>query len=181
MKDKLIVYKVSKDDMTEALFQQIVEVENSGGDPYSVEQLKELWLGNHNFDCFVCTNHHKVVGHMTFNPHSRRRNGSIYLVNLVVLSQYRRRGVGQRLLKAGCEYYLKQGCTLPFSLSVDKDNIPAITLYKKLGFQEQEPINEIEEDDTQYIMESPLEEVYHNILLKQKTKSEKYVTKTKNL
>lgn len=47
-----------------------------------------------------------------------------------------------------------------------KDNISAITLYKKLGFQEQEPINQIEEDDTQYIMESTLDEVYRNILLK---------------
>jgi hypothetical protein len=33
----------------------------------------------------------------------------------------------------------------------------------------------------QYIMESTLYEVYHNILSKQKTKSEKYVTKTKKL
>lgn len=42
MKDEFIVYKVLKNNMTEALFQQIVEVENSGRDPYSIEQLKEL-------------------------------------------------------------------------------------------------------------------------------------------
>ena len=166
MKDEFVVCKVSKDDMTAPLFQQIVHVENSEGDPYSVEQLKELWCEDNHFDCFVCTNHHKAIGHIIFNPHSRRRNGSIYIVNLVVLSRYRRQGVGRRLLKAGCEYYIKQGCTLPFSLSVDKDNIPALTLYKKLEFQEQEPVNQIEEDDTQYIMESTLDEVYRNILLK---------------
>ena len=79
----------------------------------------------------------------------------------------------ERLLEAGCEYYLKQGCTLPFSLSVDKDNIPAITLYKKLGFQEQVPVNEVEEDNTQYIMESTFDEVYHNILSTQRIKNVK--------
>ncbi len=71
MKDEFIVYKVLKNDMTEALFQQIVEVENSGRDPYSIEQLKELWWENPDFDCFVCINHHKVVGHITFNPHAQ--------------------------------------------------------------------------------------------------------------
>ena len=91
----------------------------------------------------------------------------------MVLPEYRRQGIGQRLLEAGCEYYLKQGCTLPFSLSVDKDNIPAITLYKKLGFQEQIPINEVEEDNTQYIMESTFDEVYHNILSTQRIKNVK--------
>lgn len=173
MKDEFVVYKVSKDDMTASLFQQIVHVENSVSDPYSVEQLKELWCENNHFDGFVCTNHHKVIGHVIFNPHSRRRNGSVYVINLVVLPEYRRQGIGQRLLEAGCEYYLKQGCTLPFSLSVDKDNIPAITLYKKLGFQEQIPINEVEEDNTQYIMESTFDEVYHNILSTQRIKNVK--------
>lgn len=173
MKDEFVVCKVSKDDMTESLFQQIIHVENSGSDPYSVEQLKKLWCENNHFDCFVCIKQHKVIGHIIFNPHSRRRNGSVYVINLVVLSEYRRQGIGQRLLKAGCEYYLKQGCTLPFSLSVDKDNIPAITLYKKLGFQEQVPVNELEEDNTQYIMESTFDEVYHNILSTQRIKNVK--------
>ena len=101
MKDEFVVCKVSKDDMTAPLFQQIVHVENSGGDPYSVEQLKELWCEDNHFDCFVCTNHHKAIGHIIFNPHSRRRNGSVYVINLVVLPEYRGQGIGQRLLEAG--------------------------------------------------------------------------------
>ena len=42
------------------------------------------------------------------------------------------------------------------SLQVDKDNIPAINLYKKVGFEIREPICEADEDDEQYIMDSTI-------------------------
>ena len=42
------------------------------------------------------------------------------------------------------------------SVSVDKDNIPAINLYKKVGFEIKDPICEVDEDDEQYIMDAKI-------------------------
>lgn len=53
--------------------------------------------------------------------------------------------------------------TLPTSLSVDKDNEPAIKLYLKVGYKIQEPICEADEDDEQYIMDSSLQNVCETI------------------
>ncbi|MBQ7306943.1 MAG: hypothetical protein IJW82_00255 [Clostridia bacterium] len=48
------------------------------------------------------------------------------------------------------------------SISVDRDNIPAINLYKKVGFKIKEPITqlEIEDDENQFIMEAKLDELF---------------------
>jgi ribosomal protein S18 acetylase RimI-like enzyme len=39
------------------------------------------------------------------------------------------------------------------SLQVDKNNYPAINLYRKMGFEIVDPICKLDEDDEQYIME----------------------------
>ena len=52
-----------------------------------------------------------------------------YIVALEVVSNYRGLGFGEKLLKQA----IKSGCK---KLSVNKNNVPAISLYKKLGFKE---------------------------------------------
>lgn len=169
MKDEYEVYKVDTNNMNADLFHQIVEIENLGNEAgYSEETLKEIWMKSEKNDNFVCVLHGKIVGHISLNPCSKRRNGSVYCINLVVLPQYRRRGIAQTLIKAGCEYYLSHNCTLPFSLSVDKNNFKAISLYKKIGFEIKDPMSEIEKDDSQYIMVSTFEHVDELICQSQK-------------
>ncbi|MBR5309440.1 MAG: ribosomal protein S18-alanine N-acetyltransferase [Clostridia bacterium] len=53
--------------------------------------------------------------------------------NIGVLPEYRRRGIGERLLSALTEYSENNGITL-MTLEVRESNIPAIGLYEKHGF-----------------------------------------------
>ena len=152
----LIYKKLDKKDVTEELFDQIMAVENSTGSGYDEEIMREIWITRDNNDNFVCMDGQKIVAHISYNPKSKRRNGSIYMVNLTVLPEYRKRGIAQNLIYTATNYYIDNGYTLLTSVSVDKDNIPAVNLYQKVGFKIKEPICEADEDDEQYIMDSTL-------------------------
>lgn len=54
--------------------------------------------------------------------------------NIGVMPEYRRSGIGARLLRALEEYSAKNGVTL-MTLEVRASNIPAIGLYEKHGFE----------------------------------------------
>lgn len=57
-----------------------------------------------------------------------------YLYNLAVLPQYRRRGIGEALLRHACSEMFGTGASF-VSLEVRRSNRAAIALYEKLGFQ----------------------------------------------
>lgn len=48
------------------------------------------------------------------------------------------------------------------SLQVDKENFPALNLYKKLGFEILDPICSADEDDEQYIMAANISTIIKN-------------------
>lgn len=148
--------KLDRKDVSEELFDQIMAVENSTGSGYDEEIMREIWLTRDNNDNFVCMDGQKIVAHISYNPKSKRRNGSIFMVNLTVFPEYRKRGIAQNLIYTATNYYIDNGYTLLTSVSVDKDNIPAVNLYQKVGFKIKEPICEADEDDEQYIMDSTL-------------------------
>lgn len=157
--EKYIFKRLDKSEITDELFSQIVAVEQSdGGDCYTEEQLREIWINDLKDDNFVCMLDDKIIAHLSFNPKSKRRNDSIYMINLMVMPNYRRRGIAQNLICTATNYY-KEKAPLEkiMSLSVDKDNIPAVSLYKKVGYIIQNPICEIDEDDEQYIMDTTLQ------------------------
>ena len=60
------------------------------------------------------------------------RSARIY--SLAVLEQLRGKGVGQQLLKEAEKEALRRGCTR-LRLEVRQENLPAIRLYERLGFQ----------------------------------------------
>ncbi len=151
--------KLDRKDVTEELFKQVMVVENSTGSGYDEDIMREIWLVRNNNDNFVCMDGDKVVAHISYNPKSKRRNGSIYMVNLTVLPEYRRQGIAQKLIDISTQYYINNGYTLLMSLNVDKDNIPAVYLYQKVGFEIKDPICEADEDDEQYIMDSTLQNI----------------------
>ena len=151
--------KLDRKDVSEELFEQIMAVENSTGSGYEEDIMREIWIAGDKNDNFVCMDGQKIVAHISYNPKSKRRNGSIYMVNITVLPEYRRQGIAQKLIDISTQYYIDNGYTLLMSLNVDKDNIPAIKLYQKVGFEIKEPICEADEDDEQYIMDSTLQNV----------------------
>ena len=155
----MIYKKIDRQDVTEDLFKQIMEVENSTGSGYEEEIMREIWITRDNNDNFACFDGDKVIAHISYNPKSKRRNGSIYMVNLTVLPDYRRQGIAQNLINISNNYYIDNGFTQLMSLNVDKDNIPAVNLYQKVGFEIKEPICEADEDDEQYIMDSTLQNI----------------------
>ena len=157
MEIAMLTYKkVNKNEVNEDMFNQIMNVENSTGSGYSEDIMHEIWTERDNNDNFACFDGDKIVAHISYNPKSKRRNGSIFMVNLTVLPEYRKRGIAQNLIYTACDYYISQGAKLLMSTSVDKDNIPAVNLYQKVGFEIKDPICEVDEDDEQYIMDSSL-------------------------
>lgn len=148
--------KLDRKDVSGDLFNQIMAVENSTGSGYDEEIMREIWITGDKNDNFVCMDKDKIIAHISYNPKSKRRNGSIFMVNLTVLPEYRKRGIAQNLIYTATSYYIDNGYTLLASVSVDKDNIPAVNLYQKVGFEIKDPICKADEDDEQYIMDTSL-------------------------
>lgn len=158
MEKEFQIIKLNREMVSDELFKQIVAVEQAEGTDncYSESQLREIYINDEKNVNFVCLDGNKVVAHIATNPKSKRRNGSIFIINLVVDPRYRKRGIAQNLIYTASKFYLDYGYSLPVSITVDKDNTPAINLYKKVGFKIVEPICEIDEDDEQFILESML-------------------------
>lgn len=144
---------IDKETITEEQFDQIIEVEQSDTESaYSDYILQRIYLLENNIN-FACFDKGKIIAHMATDPNFKRRNDSIYIINIVVLDKYRRQGIAQKLIHTACKYYLENDSNSIISLNVDKDNIAAINLYKKLGFKNRKPISEIDADDEQYMMD----------------------------
>lgn len=118
--------------LTASLFQQIVTIEeNCGLDPYTPEMLLDC-IGN--LDTYACMDSGKIAGFITINPASRKMGGGVYIVNLNVAADYRRQGIGSKLILNACEAYKRTHSGRLVTLDVARDNIAAMRLYKKLGF-----------------------------------------------
>ena len=71
-------------------------------------------------------------------------------------------GIGKNLIYTACKYYENKGFGEIMSLQVDKENLPALNLYKKLGFEILDPICPADEDDEQYIMAAKMSTIIKN-------------------
>ncbi len=60
--------------------------------------------------------------------------GEAEVIDIGVLSEYRKRGIGKGLFEAVFQYMRENGVGT-LNLEVREDNIPAIRLYEKLGFE----------------------------------------------
>lgn len=61
-----------------------------------------------------------------------RRDGEIRLIDIALLPEFRRRGIGGRLMRGVLEEATALG--LPVQIHVEKNN-PALALYQRLGFE----------------------------------------------
>ena len=60
--------------------------------------------------------------------------GEAEIIDVGVLSEYRKRGIGKGLLEAVFQYMREKGIGV-LSLEAREDNTPALRLYEKLGFE----------------------------------------------
>ena len=83
----------------------------------------------HSFACFIRNENHELVagcnGSIIF--------GSIYTDQLWVDKQYRKRGLGKRLMNAVHEYGRNQGCKLATVATMSFQN--ARSFYERLGYR----------------------------------------------
>ena len=76
----------------------------------------------------------RKLGALTLRPHPSP-TGEGWQLGLGVESEVRGRGVGQRLVEHAANYL--RGIAAPYlTLYVDRDNMPAIALYRRTGFVE---------------------------------------------
>lgn len=93
--------------------------------PWSKADLEaQLSLNTSHFLVAVCGK--KAVGYMGLQIFS----GEGYVTNVAVLPDFRRQGIAEMLIKKQLENDMNF-----ISLEVRKSNSPAISLYKKLGFE----------------------------------------------
>ena len=111
----------------------VLEIENTCFDePWSRKSIEEQ-LSNPNAHYFVLTENGKVAAY-----------GGIWQIldecdinNIGVLEDKRRKGYGGQILEALIDYMQKEELTC-INLEVKTTNYPAIALYKKYGFYENE-------------------------------------------
>jgi ribosomal-protein-alanine N-acetyltransferase len=116
-------------NMEERHVDGIAEIEKQCfSSPWSVDSIKaELKNDTAHFLVAVCGE--KVLGYIGVHEVC----GEAYIANLAVRTDYRRLGIGEKLLKEAQNAAFGRGCEF-ISLEVRKSNVAAAELYKKQGY-----------------------------------------------
>lgn len=88
-----------------------------------------------NFGVFICKNDGQAMGY----GQVIYSNGEYTIVNLGILKSYRQRGYGELLLKYLIELCHNNSIKYVY-IKVERKNVNALSLYKKIGFKEDNPI-----------------------------------------
>ncbi len=111
--------------------EQVAAIELSNfSEPWSARAFSVSLLDTDAFFITACADE-EVIGYAGF--YKACEDGDI--CNVAVREDYRRQGVGEKMLLALMEYGRKMGIA-NFTLEVRVGNAEAIALYKKLGFEE---------------------------------------------
>lgn len=97
--------------------------------PWSEKQLEEE-LSNPTARFFVLKQNGKVLGYIGANNVA----GEVYITNIAVFPEYRKKGYGEKLLSHLCFVSTEEGADF-VTLEVRKSNHNAIKLYEKCGFE----------------------------------------------
>lgn len=124
--------RITMDSITDSQFDQIVSIAATASpDPFTPEMLKDCI---HNLYTVVCLDRETVIGYAVVNPNSKKYlGGSLYVVDISVSTEHRRQGIGEKMLQTAFNAFPE--CH-KLSLDVEKENIGAVALYRKMGFQQ---------------------------------------------
>lgn len=124
--------KLSISSLTECQLMQLEELErNCGLEPFSRRMLLESVA---EMDTFAMLDGEKIAGFITLHSSNRYDGDCLYVVNLNVSEEYRRKGVATQLILSACSAYADVLANGNVMLDVRKDNNAALALYQKLGF-----------------------------------------------
>lgn len=113
---------------------RILELEKRNGQTLN-EDLHALFKvknPNERYRLFVAEDNGNIVGYSRI--HLYRWNNSAYIISLLVDAEYRRRGIGTRLLKT-MENFAKKSKARVLMFDASPENAPALQLYFKNGFR----------------------------------------------
>ncbi|MBQ8554956.1 MAG: GNAT family N-acetyltransferase [Clostridia bacterium] len=127
------IIRLTLDTLTDSIFEQMVDIEaNCGIFSYPPDVLREcIRIG----DTYACMDDETVAGFITVDPAATDYfDTSLHIVNVNVATAYRRQGLAQMMIRTVCGYYANSHAGLMVTLDVEKTNVPARSLYEKLGF-----------------------------------------------
>lgn len=93
------------------------------------------WINISNGICLVSRVKHEIVGFIIGRIHIEKKSKNGHIITVDVLPGYRCKGIGSKLLEEIEEIFLNEGVK-KCHLEVREDNIPALKLYKKVGYKE---------------------------------------------
>lgn len=97
------------------------------------EEYEDYYINN--FGVFICKNDGQAIGY----GQVIYSNGAYTIVNLGIIEPYRHKGYGELLLKYLIELCSKNSIKYVY-IKVERENANALSLYKKVGFKEDNPI-----------------------------------------
>jgi ribosomal-protein-alanine N-acetyltransferase len=110
-----------------------IEAECFKEEAFTRTQMAQL-LKDYNSISLVARVEHAIVGFVIGAIYVDRKALHAHIATIEVLPACRRRGIGQKLLE-GIETIFRQKGVKTSALEVREDNVPAIALYRKLGYQ----------------------------------------------
>lgn len=124
--------KLDISTITEEQLQRMLEIENSCG----LEALSRRILLDRvlYMDTYAMLDGEIIIGFITLHPIGQYIEGGLYISNLNVVSEYRRQGVATKLVLAACSAHAQAEVNREVKVNIRKDNTPAVSLFKKLGF-----------------------------------------------
>lgn len=118
--------------LPEPIFAQMVEIEqNCGICAYPPEVLRECIRFA---DTYACMDGSTVAGFITLQTYTDYYDEGLHIANINVAQAYRRQGLGRWMIRTACGFYSADHAGQNVTLDVEKTNLPALNLYRKLGF-----------------------------------------------
>ncbi len=125
------MYHIEIQPMTAATVPQVAKIEAACfSDPWSCQAFEDELENPFSKTWVACTSDQTVVGFL--NAYFVLDEGS--LNNLAVTADFRRQGIGRRLLETALSYCRQNGVRT-FTLELRKSNLTAKSLYEAMGFE----------------------------------------------
>lgn len=134
----VLIRKAEKGDI---LYIQEIEEQAFGKEAYPLTLM--IYLYEHCGNYFLIAEVEKqIAGYIVACPEKKDR---LHIYSIAVKKHFRRKGIGEKLLKKLIKLAKKHGLKEVF-LEVNVENTPAIKLYEKLGFKQTKRIKKYYSD-----------------------------------